>query len=144
VISIRINVTLALHAKLSLSRDHQCKTHVNQRLFSYVVFIKERFTSLLTRDHISENQYGEITSEYRFGVESLVTMTFLLSQCIESRKMTRVPSPIISMAKRTALCLSIDSLRKQVTSNCLKNKQRSGLCTYRLGAFFKKSNPVRL
>ena len=101
----------------------------NAFFFSFVVFIKERFTSLITRDHISENQYGEITSEYRSGMESLVIMTFLLSQCIESHKMTRVPSPTISMIKRTALCLLVDSLRKQVTSICLWDKQIPGLCT---------------
>jgi len=34
-ISIHMNVTLSLHAKLSLSRDCHCKTHVNQRLFPF-------------------------------------------------------------------------------------------------------------
>ena len=83
----------------------------------------------LARDYVSENQYGEITSEYRFGMESLVTVTFLISHCIESHKMTRIPSPTISMIKRTALCLLVDSLRKQVTSICLRDKQIPGLCT---------------
>jgi len=56
-------------------------------------------------------------------------VTFLLAQRIESPKMTRVPSPTISMIKRTALCLLVDSLRKQVTSICLRDKQIPGLCT---------------
>jgi len=34
-ISIHIKFTLALHAQLSLSRDRECKTHVNQRLFFF-------------------------------------------------------------------------------------------------------------
>ena len=80
----------------------------------------------LARDYVSENQYGEITSEYRFGMESLVMVTFLLSQCIESHKITKVPSPTISMVKRTALCRLIDS---QVTSICLRDEQIPGLCT---------------
>jgi len=83
----------------------------------------------LARDYISENRYREITSEYRFDMESLVMVTFLLSQCIESHKMLRVPSPTISMIKRTALCLLVDSLRKQDTSICLRDKQVPGLCT---------------
>jgi len=83
----------------------------------------------LARDYISENRYCEITSEYRFGMESLVMVTFLLSQCIESHKITRVPSPTISMVKRTALCRLIDSVRKQVTSICLRDEQIPGLCT---------------
>jgi len=62
-------------------------------------------------------------------MESLVVVTFLLSQCIESHKMTRVLSPTISMIKRTALCRLVDSLRKQVTSICLRDKQIPGLCT---------------
>jgi len=36
--SIHMNVTLTLHAKLSLSRDRYCKTHVNQRLFPFSSF----------------------------------------------------------------------------------------------------------
>jgi len=80
----------------------------------------------LARDYISENRYCEITSEYRFGMESLVMVTFLLSQCIESHKITKVPSPTISMVKRTALCRLIDS---QVTSICLRDEQIPGLCT---------------
>ena len=83
----------------------------------------------LARDYISENRYREITSEYRFDMESLVMVTFLLSQCIESHKMLRVPSPTISMIKRTALCHLVDSLRKQVTSICLRDKQIPGLST---------------
>ena len=84
--------------------------------FSYIVFVKGRFTSFLARDHISENQYVEITSEYGFYMESLVIVTFLFSQCVESHMVTRVPSPTISIAKRTALCPPMDSLRKQSTS----------------------------
>jgi len=96
----------------------------------------------LTRDHISENQYVKITLAYRFGRESWVTVTFLLSQCIESHKVTKVPSPTISMIKRTALCPLMDSLRKQITSVSLGNKQIPGLCTWRLGSFlFKRSSP---
>jgi len=54
------------------------KRMLTNAIFSFVVFIKKRFTSFLTRDHISEKRYGEITSEYHFGMESLVTVTFLL------------------------------------------------------------------
>ena len=42
-------------------------------------------------------------------------MTFYISQRIESHMATKVPSPIISMIKRTALCPPMDSLRKQST-----------------------------
>jgi len=56
-------------------------------------------------------------------------VTFLLSQHIESHMATKVPSPIISMIKRTALCLPMDSLRKQSTRVSLGNKQIPGLCT---------------
>jgi len=83
--------------------------------FSYIVFVKERFTSFLARDPISENQYVEITSEYGFYMESLVIVTFLFTQCVASHMVTRVPSPTISIAKRTALCPPMDSLRKQST-----------------------------
>jgi len=42
-------------------------------------------------------------------------VTFYISQRIESHMATKVPSPIISMTKRTALCPPMDSLRKQST-----------------------------
>jgi len=42
-------------------------------------------------------------------------VTLLLSQCVESHMATKVPSPIISMTKRTALCHPMDYLRKQNT-----------------------------
>jgi len=42
-------------------------------------------------------------------------VTFDISQCIESHRGTRVPSPIISMTERTALCRSTGSTRKQRT-----------------------------
>ena len=42
-------------------------------------------------------------------------MTFYISQRIESLMATKVPSPIISMIKRTALCPLMDSLRRQST-----------------------------
>jgi len=41
---------------------------------------------------------------------------------------TKVPSPTISMIKRTALCPPMDSLRKQLTSESL-NEPTSGLRT---------------
>jgi len=108
-ISIYIKVTLVLHAQLSLSRDGYCKAYVNQRLFPFSFFLKERFTSSLARVHISENQHVKIIPEYRFGSDSCVTVTFLLSQCTESHRVTRVPSPTISMIKRTTLYPPMDS-----------------------------------
>ena len=36
----------------------------------------------LARDYISENRYCEITSEYRIDMDSLVTVTFLLSSVL--------------------------------------------------------------
>jgi len=51
-ITIRINGTLLLHAKLSLSRDCLCKMLVNQRLFPF----SERFLLFSTYGHVSENQ----------------------------------------------------------------------------------------
>ena len=83
--------------------------------FSFYIFITERFMLSLTRDHISENQYVKITSGYWFDRESWVIRTLLLSQCIESHMATKVPSPIISMTERTALCPPMDSTRKQRT-----------------------------
>jgi len=128
--------------KPSLSRDCHCRTHVNQRLFPFSCSITERFMPSLTHGHISENQYVKITSGYRFGRESWVIVTFSLSQRIESHMATKVPSPIISMIKRTALCPPMDSLRKQSTRVSLGNKQIPGLCTWRLGSFlFKRSSP---
>ena len=59
--SIHMNVTLALHAKLSLSRDRYCKTHVNQRLFPV---LRKASCFSLTRDYISKNQYVKIISGY--------------------------------------------------------------------------------
>ena len=100
-ISIRKKVTLTPYANPSLSRDCYCKTPVNQCLFSFFVFITGGFMLSLTRDNISENQYVKTTSGYRFGRESWVIMTLLLSQCRESHMATKVPSPIISMIERT-------------------------------------------
>jgi len=82
-------------------------------LFSYLSRKDSCFS--LTRDYISENQYVKITSGYWFGRESWVIRTLLLSQCIESHMATKVPSPIISMTERTALCPPTDSTRKQRT-----------------------------
>jgi len=62
--SIHMNVTLALHAKLSLSRDRYCKTHVNQRLFFLFPVLRKASCFSLTRDHISKNQYVKIISGY--------------------------------------------------------------------------------
>jgi len=42
-------------------------------------------------------------------------VTFYISQRVESHRATKVPSPIISMTKRTALCPLMSSLRKQST-----------------------------
>ena len=105
------------------------KRMLTNAFFFCRVYQEKVHVMFLARDHISENRYGEITSEYHFGMESLVIVTFLLSQCIESYKITRVPSPIISMIKRTALCLLVDSLRKQVTGICLGVRLNSGLFT---------------
>ena len=63
-------------------------------------------------------------------MESLVIVTFLFFQCVESHMVTRVPSPTISIAKRTALCLPMNSLRKQNTRVSLGNKPFSGLRTW--------------
>jgi len=56
-------------------------------------------------------------------------VTFLFSQRIESHMATKVPSPIISMIERTALCPPMDFLRKQSIRVSLENKQIPGLCT---------------
>ena len=114
-ITIHKIVTLALHAKLSLSRDCYCKTHVNQRLFPFSYLSRRDSCFSLTRDYISENQYVKITSGYCFGRESWVIMTLSLSQCRESHLATKVPSRITSMTERTALCPLMDSTRKQRT-----------------------------
>ena len=92
-----------------------CRAYVNQRLFPFSYLPRKDSCFSLTRDYISENQYVKITSGYWFGGESWVTRTLLLSQCIESHMATRVPSPIISMTERTALCPPMDSTRKQRT-----------------------------
>jgi len=110
-----MNATLALHAKLSLSRDCYCKTYVDQRLFPFSYLSRKDSCFSLTRDYISENQYVKITSGYWFGRENWVIRTLLFSQCIESHMATKVPSPIISMTERTALCLPMYSTRKQST-----------------------------
>jgi len=55
-----MNVTLALLAKLSLSRDCDCKTHVNQRLFPFSYLSRKDSCFTLTRDYISENQYVKL------------------------------------------------------------------------------------
>ena len=96
-ILIHTNVTLALHAKLSLSRDCYCKTHVNQCLFPFSYLSRKDSCFSLTCDYISENRYVKITSGYWFGRENWVIRTLLLSQCIESHMATGVPSQIISM-----------------------------------------------
>jgi len=115
-ITIRINGTLLLHAKLSLSRDRYCKTYVNQRLFSFFQFLRKASCFSLARDYISKNPCVKIISGYWFGRESWVLKTFLLlSQCIEPHMTTGVPSPIISMTERTALCRSTGPTRKQRT-----------------------------
>ena len=108
--------------------------------FFFFVFSTERFMLSLTRDHISKNQYVRIISGYWFSRESWVIRTLLLSQGIESHMATRVPSPIISMTERTALCPPTDSTRKQSTRVWQGNKWIPGLCTWWLGSFFKRSN----
>jgi len=107
-----------------------CKAHVNQRLFPFSYLSRKDKGFVLPRDYISENQYVKITSGYWFVRESWVIRTLLLSQGIESPKATRVPSPIISMTKRTALCLPMDPTRKQNTRVSLGNKPFSGLRTW--------------
>ena len=53
--------------------------------------------------------------DIEFSKESWVRVIFYISQFIESHTATKVPSPIISMTKRTALCHQMDSLCKQST-----------------------------
>ena len=95
-------------------------------------FYRERFTLFLPRDHTSEIRFCGITSEYRISTKSLVTVTFLPFQRIESSKATGVPSPTISMAQRTALRLLVNSLLKQVTFIRLCFRQNSGLFRFGL------------
>jgi len=65
-------------------------------------------------------------------MKSLVTVTFLLFQRIESSKVTGVPSPTISMAQRTALRLLVNSLLKQITVIHLWFGQNFGLFSFGL------------
>ena len=129
-ISIHMNVTLSLHAKLSLSRDCHYKSPVNQRLFFFHRVCQGKVHVIFStwpyfRESVCWNYFG-----VGFYMESLVIVTFLFSQCVESHMVTRVPSPTISIAKRTALCPPMDSLRKQSTRGSLGNKPFSGLCTW--------------
>jgi len=90
-------------------------------------FYRERFTLFLSRDHTSEIRFCGTTTEYRIDTKSLVTVIFLLFSVSSYSEMTGVPSPTISMIKRTALRFSVNSLLKQVTSICLWVKQIPGL-----------------
>ena len=69
-------------------------------------------------------------------------VTFYISQRIESHMATKVPSPIISMTKRTALCPPMDSLRKQST-RVSSGKQTDSWVVYVttwIVPFFKRSS----
>jgi len=59
-------------------------------------------------------------------------VTFLLFSVSSRSRVTRVPSPTISMVKRTALRLLVNSLLKQTTVIHLRFRQMSGLFSFGL------------